>query len=462
MPMTCLTLAGALLLAAASAPAGSSGFTPFDEARPVLAALRRALPAGLGGLPEAKLAAAWPAWARERDRAVRQRLLLGEEDTVVNLLFFGTSFTRAPRLTADLIRQQGREAERVLDVRLADLSAALAANGGDEHVALARSVFQRALASTSAAPNAGAELFLLGAVARVQRDQATFASELSRIHALPDATEQLAARATLFRERGIALDASLRPAYAVDEALGAALQRGLLTKGAVRRVALVGPGLDFVDKAEGQDYYPPQSLQALALADSLLRLGLARPEALEITAFDISPRVLDHLSRARDRAVAGKPYVVQLPRPRVGWSAPFTAYWRRFGDAVGVPAPAVRPPPLAGDLDVRAVAVRPEVVARVRPVDTNVVYQRLDLALQQRFDLVVSTNVFVYYDTFEQCLALANVARMTAVGGLLLVNNSLLELPGSSMRSEGYKTVLYSEKADDGEHVIFFRRRPER
>lgn len=34
----------------------------------------------------------------------------------------------------------------------------------------------------------------------------------------------------------------------------------------MRRVAVVGRGLDLVDKAEGQDFYPPQSLQALALA----------------------------------------------------------------------------------------------------------------------------------------------------------------------------------------------------
>ncbi len=81
--------------------------------------------------------------------------------------------------------------------------------------------------------------------------------------------------------------------------------------------------------------------------------------------------------------------------------------------------------------------------------------------LPQRFDLVVATNILVYYDTFEQCLALANVARMTAVGGLFLSNSSALELPGSTLRSVGYKTVVFSDRPDDGEHVIFYRRLPD-
>ena len=121
----------------------------------------------------------------------------------------------------------------------------------------------------------------------------------------------------------------------------------------------------------------------------------------------------------------------------------------------------MKPPPSAGPLEVRAVRVRPEVAAAVHPVDLNVVYQRLDLPPAERFDLVVATNILVYYDTFEQCLALANVARMTAVGGLFLSNNVVLELPGSTLRSVGYKTVVFSDQPDDGEHVIFYRRLPD-
>jgi hypothetical protein len=453
------TLIGFLLGSADSAPVPVH--VSYDDARPVVEAMREALPAGLAGLPDDKLAVAWPGWVRERDRAVRERLVRGEEDAVVNLLFFGTSFTAAPRLTVDaLSRLATAEAEKALSRRLGDLATAIARPGGDERLQLARALVNRKLTGKTSAP-ADIETWLLGAVARAQAEQAAFARDVARIRAIPDATQQMAERSTLFRDRGIALDTSLRPAFAVEEALRDALERGLLTEGSVRRVAVVGPGLDFVEKAEGQDFYPPQSLQALALADSLVRLRLARPGSLSITAFDISPRVLDHLQRVRARAAAGEGYVLQLPRPREGWAAPFVAYWQRFGDAVAQPAAAMKPPPSAGLLEVRAVRVKPEVAASVRPVDLNVVYQRLDLPPGERFDLVVATNILVYYDTFEQCLALANVARMTAVGGLFLSNSSVLELPGSALRSVGYRTVVFSDAPDDGEHVIFYRRLPD-
>jgi hypothetical protein len=74
---------------------------------------------------------------------------------------------------------------------------------------------------------------------------------------------------------------------------------------------------------------------------------------------------------------------------------------------------------------------------------------------------VVATNILVYYDRFEQCLALANVARMTAVGGLFLSNDAVLEPPASPLRSAGYETVVFSDRPDDGEHVIFYRRLPD-
>jgi hypothetical protein len=115
--------------------------------------------------------------------------------------------------------------------------------------------------------------------------------------------------------------------------------------------------------------YPPQSF---------VRLRLSRPESLSITAFDISPRVLDHRERARKRAAAGEGYVLQLPRPREGWAAPFVAYWQRFGDAVSGPADAAKPPPSAGPLEVRAIRYE-TVVFSDRPDDGEhvIFYRRL-------------------------------------------------------------------------------------
>jgi hypothetical protein len=86
----------------------------------------------------------------------------------------------------------------------------------------------------------------------------------------------------------------------------------------------------------------------------------------------------------------------------------------------------------------------------------------MEVQLGQGFDLLIATNIFVYYGVFEQSLAMANVQKMLRPGGFLLSNNALLELPSSGMRSVGYETVQYSERPDDGDHIVWYQRTPER
>jgi len=76
--------------------------------------------------------------------------------------------------------------------------------------------------------------------------------------------------------------------------------------------------------------------------------------------FDISPRVIDHLHRARERARKNTGYVERLPRD-VGrpWPPELIAYWRSLGDQVGTPVTPIRPPELFLGLEIRAVQVRP-------------------------------------------------------------------------------------------------------
>ena len=118
------------------------------------------------------------------------------------------------------------------------------------------------------------------------------------------------------------------------------------------------PGLDFTDKTSGYDFYPQQTIQPFAIMDSLLRLGLARVESLDVTTLDLSSRVNDHLDRARRRAREGKGYVIQLPRPLSRqWKEATVAYWQRFGDQIGSPAATAAVPAGAGDVRMRAIRV---------------------------------------------------------------------------------------------------------
>lgn len=109
-------------------------------------------------------------------------------------------------------------------------------------------------------------------------------------------------------------------------------------------------------------------------------------------------------------------------------------------------------------LKLRAVRFPSKLTTRIVPVNLNVVTEHLSLPEAKRFDLIVATNIFVYYDVFEQSLALANVEEMLRPGGLLLSNNALLELPGSKIHSVNYLTVVYSSRADDGDHIVWYRR----
>ncbi len=134
--------------------------------------------------------------------------------------------------------------------------------------------------------------------------------------AVPDPAAIFNWRPGLFQDRGVSLDTNIFPNFSIEQALRDLKNRGVLREGQVARVAVIGPGLDFIDKNENAsyDYYPQQTLQPFALYDSLARLGLAKANGVSMSIFDISSRVIDHIQRARERARMNNGYVIQLPR----------------------------------------------------------------------------------------------------------------------------------------------------
>jgi SAM-dependent methyltransferase len=445
----------------------------WDEARAIVVRFEPALPPDLRALAHADRAAAWPSWGASSRAAVAARVAQGDEDVVVNLLLFGTGFTREPRVTPVFVRALAREWQggepqdvertllRVYQRRAADLAQALARPGNDERLQVARAVLERqGLGVTTPAERERAAAALLAAVARVRDEAARIAEALDAASETPDRELALAARSRVFRERGLSPDSSVLTQYAVDRAIDALRRGEVLEAGSVRRVAIVGPGLDFVDKQEGYDFYPPQSLQPFAVIDSLSRAGLADAEAVRVTTIDVSARVNDHLRRAVDRAQRERaPYRLVFPfDTAAAWRDEAVAYWKEMGAAVGSPFETAVPQNLP-DLRARGVAVAPRFLQHMRVLDGNVVYERLDLPEAERFDLVVATNVLLYYDAFEQSLALANIAALLRPGGVLLSNTALLEVPEIPMTSVGYVNVPYSDREGDGERVVIYRRR---
>jgi SAM-dependent methyltransferase len=456
-------------------PAGKARYITYDEARPILEALQEALPAELRPANPQEAASAWANWVVHHDAEIRGRLAQGEEDSLINLLLFGTSFTGHPRITLDVLTKLvGRPWQnvpssssevalfvRAIDARADDLVRALATPGTNERLMFARHLIGNKGydAKKNSKDRERVKRYLLSGLARVLKEQARYASILESARLLGDPSAEFAERSKLFSARGLSTDASLFPNLAIERALESLKVQSQLSGNSVRRVAVIGPGLDFADKQDGYDFYPQQTIQPFAIIDTLLRLGLARANDLKVTTLDLSPRVNDHLGRTRQRAVRGASYVVQLPRNlESSWKPETIDYWQRFGDRIGSPVTPIQPPAGAGKLKVRAVRIRPSIVSLVTPEAVNIVLQRLDLPAGEQLDLIIATNTLVYYDVFEQSLALANIERMLRPGGFLLSNNALLELPSSEMRSVGYQTVVYSDRPDDGDHIVWYQR----
>jgi hypothetical protein len=447
-----LIITGGLSAAAAIAPAR---FVRFSEVRPILTELAGMLPADLNTLTPPQLETAWPVWIERHDRDVRARLEQGDEDTIVNWMLFGTSFTSRSRAVLGAV-ESGAAGDRELVLRrtieliqgrLDDLVNALAAPGTDERRLFARALLQRkGLRFATAADRETVRDHLLGALMRVGAEQERIDQELGATSD-SDAMIEFVRRSRLFRTRGLSLDTSLVANYAVEQTLLAMKARGRLAPGAVRRVAIIGPGLDFADKDVGFDFYPQQTVQPFAVLDSLDRLGLAPSPGPEIVALDISPRIIDHVTRARDRAGKNIGYTLNLPLPKsVPWLPEVRTYWQRLGDRVGVPAPVPGSKGVAELADMRAVRVRPSAVRRVSVLNVNIVTDRLDV---EPFDLVIATNVFIYYDELEQALALSNVEAMLKPGGWLLANVSAPELASLRIRPVDATPVLYARTATE-------------
>src|SRR5207247_11213748 len=146
--------------------------------------------------------------------------------------------------------------------------------------------------------------------------------------------------------------------------------------------------------------------------------------------------------------------------PRAAWPcvAEAVQYGPSLRSETGQAAAPDHPPPARNGLDTRAVAIRLDVILSCKPVDLNVVFEQFDRSDTRRFDLIIATNVFLYYDTLEQALALQNISTLLKPGGFFLTNDWLPGLPQIPMRSMGYTPVRYGESGDWGDSIFWWQR----
>jgi hypothetical protein len=432
----CVLLACVLLATATGQPAR---FLTYAQVEDILRAFGRT-----------ENASAWDAWVKNEDREVRARIDRGVEDSISNLVLYGTTFTKLPRLssTESAVNVAGELVEPARE-RVRAAAAALTRPSANERVQFARDFLLRR--------GINAEKFgsvLASNLTRFALEQRDYQERLGAAHAQSDPGSELFVRSTLFDARGLSVDTSLLPNYALEDTLRAMMRKGALLQGSIRSIAVIGPGLDFTDKRDGYDFYPLQTIQPFAVLEAVLRLNLGRPDSLRLTTLDLNPAVNAHLDRAVIRARAGTPYVIQLPRDlSADWTSQAVSYWDHFGELIGSAAPAA---PAPKGLLVRAIAVQPKYASLIEPLDLDVVAQILDTT---KFDLVVATNILVYYNRFQQALAMTSIAEMMNAGGIFLSNTVLPAQRPTTLEYLGRRSLSYSKSGSYGDDIVVYRRK---
>lgn len=439
-------------------------YIPFNEAKPLFETLRAdLLPVDLRSKTTAQLESLWPDWVARRDTETRHRVLRGDEDSLVNFLFFGVTFTQHPRISEnDVFTGLPRPARDIAERRIADLVRALSDPGADERLQFGRAVVERqGIDPSTTAGRDRLRHYLSEAVDRTVADAQGYIREnrASLARQRGESAVEGAPGYTLYRARGLSSDTSIFANFGLEQGLEMLKSHGVLLPGSIKRVAVLGPGLDFTDKRDGYDFYPQQTIQPFAVVDSLLRLGLATPNDVRVTTFDLSDRVNQHMEAARARAGRGDAYVVHLPRDPYEWNPSLVEYWEQFGNHIGEETKAAAVPPNAPGVKVRAVRIRPAIVLSIVPRDLNIVLQRIKPSTPEGpFDLMVATNLFLYYDVFEQSLAMINVAKMLQGGGWLLTNNPVFDLPSTPMVTRGDVDVFYNSRSAGQDRIFFYQR----
>jgi hypothetical protein len=373
-------------------------------------------------------AGTFPAYAQRVRRAHARRVREGDLD---HLVFYTLQSTRLtdlppiePALSAKALVESLPDSEREAFLRtshaapsrippsvrsrISALIRALAAPSGDPRV-----TYFRELVNASFPDRRQREGALLREYLRVMRFvyEKEFVAQRS-----PDSA---AAVAELYRARGLSTDTAVEAGYVI--ALGLGVLKALEPDRRIRRVLIIGPGLDLAPRTSLLEAGPPASYQPWAVIDALLSLGLSRADDLTVVGADINPRVVAHLRRVR----VDPPALNLVSEIRVSDTVALTDeyrdYFARLGREIGeVDAGAPSIDGAKGHLQ-KTVRVSRTAAHVLRAELLDVVIERID---GPPFDLIIATNVLPYFDDVELTLAMANVAGMLAPGGVFLHNEA--------------------------------------
>lgn len=260
--------------------------------------------------------------------------------------------------------------------------------------------------------------------------------------------------ASLYQDRGHSTDTQIEANFAVYVSL-AVLKAQLGTTQQLNNVLVVGPGLDFAPRTDLIDVISPQSYQPFAVADALINLKLADADHLRIHCVDINDRVINYLRQFPKQKIKQLSLLSGVGegkgRPL---SSEYKRYFQELGKQIGVASPLNGLPQKYDSHLKKTLVVREQAADRMTAEKMNIVTERKDSSA--RYDLVVVTNVFPYFNSTELLLSLVNIEAMMKRGGFLIHNEprptlfsfaKFLNLPMIHSRTEliraGDPTPLY-------------------
>ena len=182
--------------------------------------------------------------------------------------------------------------------------------------------------------------------------------------------------ADLYRTRGLSTDTAVEAGFLVSMGIG--ILKALEPDRRIRRVLIVGPGLDLAPRTGLLEAGPPESYQPWAVMDALVSQGLARFGDLEVVGADINPRVVSHLRRAHDTPPVLNLMTEIRDSETVTLSPEYREYFAGLGRSIAAAdAPPAARTPLNGHLR-RTVRVGPAAAAALDAQTLDIVTERLE------------------------------------------------------------------------------------
>ncbi len=235
--------------------------------------------------------------------------------------------------------------------------------------------------------------------------------------------------ASLYQERGHSTDTRLEANFAVRTALSVLKQLNPSLE--LDHVLIVGPGLDLAPRTDLIDAVPPQSYQPFAVADALLGLGLSLPDRLRVDCVDINDRVVQFIQEFPKRKTRSLTVFWRIDSAGGNSiAADYKSYFDNFGKSIGKEAPVERPSAPLDSYLAKSVLVRRDLAEKITADRMNIITERYHPS--PKYDLVVVTNVFLYFSTTELALSVGNIQSMMRTGGYLVHNEFRPELEALS------------------------------